>query len=73
MYDFDCSCITGRYTADLANAINHCNGEQAYEIIEQLSKLDKSQRVFNVQLDYFGDVYHQEEESIKEEEKNEFR
>ena len=42
-------------------------------MIEQLEKLEKSQQVFNVQLDHFGEVRAPVEEPVKDEKINEFR
>ena len=44
-------------------------------MIDQLEKLEKSQRVFNLQLmlDYNGEVRPQEKEPAKDEKINEFR
>ena len=44
-------------------------------MIDQLEKLEKSQRVFNLQLmlDYYGEVRPQEKEPAKDEKINEFR
>ena len=68
------SFITGNATAELASAINNCNLQQAYEVIEELDKnLERADRTFKVQLDYFGDIQTLEEEPINEEEKNVFR
>ena len=72
--NFVCSCVTDDATTRLARAINDCDLQRAEKIIEDLDKnLDKSERKFNVQLDYFGDVQTHEEETVKEEEKNQFR
>ena len=60
-------------TAELAQAINECDLSRAYGVIDRLEKLEKSQRVFNVQLDHFGEVRPQEEEPAKDEKRNEFR
>ena len=68
------SCITDNATAELASAINEMNLQRAYKVIEELDKnLERSDRTFNVQLDYYGDIQTHEEEPVKEEEKNEFR
>ena len=70
---FGCSCVTDAATAELTQAINECNLSRAYGVIEQLEKLEKSQRVFNVQLDHFGEVMAPVEEPVKDEKINEFR
>ena len=69
---FGHSHFTGTATNDLAIAINSCNYEQACDIIDQLEKLEKSQRLFNIELEHFGEITQHEEETVKEEE-NEFR
>ena len=64
--------ITDTVTTALAHAINSCDLQRAYSVIDQLDKLEKSQRVFNIKLDHFGEPTPREEEPVKEE-KNEFR
>ena len=68
-----CFCVTDAATPELTQAINKCNLSRAYGVIEQLEKLEKSQRVFNVQLDHFGEVEPQVEEPVQDEKINEFR
>ena len=66
--------VTDAATAELTQAINECDIDRACGVIEQLEKLEKSQRVFNVQLEYFGEIRPpQVEEPVKDEKINEFR
>ena len=69
------SCVTDAATAELVQAIHKCDLSQAYRVIDQLEKLEESQRVFNLQLmvDYYGEVRPQEKEPAKDEKINEFR
>ena len=68
------SCVTDAATAELVQAIHKCDLSQAYRVIDQLEKLEKSQRVFNLQLmlDYYGEVRPLEKELDKDEKINEF-
>ena len=52
--------------------MDRCDLSRAYEVIDQLEKLERSKRVFNVELVHFGEIPSHEEETVKEE-KNQFR
>ena len=63
-------------TASLADAINRCDLQTAYDIIKEMDieKIDKSKRIFNVAINYYGDLNRQESvEEAPVEDKDEFK
>jgi len=75
-YHFCCLVLPDSATARLAEAINACDLQGAYDIIKamDIEKIAKAKRVYNVAINYYGDLNRQESvEEVPAEDKDEFK